>query len=162
MKTLLLIRHAKSDQSFFGNDFDRPLNERGLKDAPAMAEKLLRKNIELDALISSPALRAKTTAEIFAATYKLSLNEIIFKPELYHASKKVLNEVVRGLSNDWNHVAIFCHNPGITYFADALVEEVSIDNMPTCGVFAVNIHVNNWNEFTAGNNSFLFFEWPKK
>ncbi len=161
MKTLYLIRHAKSDQSFFGNDFERPLNARGLKDARIMAKKLIDKNIHLDALVSSPALRAKTTAELFATAFKIKSKEIIFKPELYHASAKVLNEVVAVLSNEWQQVAIFCHNPGITYFADELVEDVSIDNMPTCGIFAVQLDKNNWSDFEKSTKTFLFFDWPK-
>ena len=113
MKQLFIIRHAKSDQSFFGNDFERPLNERGRSDAPLMAKRLLDKKYTIDALVSSPATRAKKTAELFSETLKMPAAEIIFISALYHASAEVFYEVVSGLPDELNTVAVFSHNPGI-------------------------------------------------
>ena len=162
MKTLLLIRHAKSDQSFFGNDFERPLNERGKKDAPEMAKKLLKKNIAIDAFVSSPAARAKRTAELFAKEYRVPANEIVFITALYHAPAEVFYEVIRQLPDEKNNIALFSHNPGITYFVNSLVKDVRIDNMPTCAVFAIAADCSNWSGFAKAVKRFLFFEWPKK
>src|SRR5688500_8491813 len=86
MKTVLLVRHAKSiwdDISL--SDFERPLNDRGKKNAPEMAERLLEKGIAIDIFISSPAKRAKKTADIFAKTFKQDKEEVILVPELYEA-----------------------------------------------------------------------------
>lgn len=162
MKQLLLIRHAKSDQSFFGNDFERPLNERGKKDAPEMAKKLLKKNIVIDAFISSPAARAKRTAELFAKEYQVPDDDIVFITALYHAPAEVFYEVIKKLPDDAHSIAIFSHNPGITYFVNSLVKDVRIDNMPTCAVFAIEADCTNWSGFAKASKRLLFFEWPKK
>ena len=95
MKTVLIIRHAKSDQSFFGNDFERPLNERGKKDAPEMAKRVLSKNIIIDSFIASPAKRAKKTAELFCETYKQNIEAINFISALYHAPAQEFYEVIK-------------------------------------------------------------------
>ena len=90
LKRLFIIRHAKSDQSFFGNDFERPLNERGRSDAPVMAKRLLEKQVNIDGLISSPAKRAKKTAGIFAETLGRSTDERFSKVRFYCTRKQML------------------------------------------------------------------------
>ena len=161
MKSVLLIRHAKSDQSFFGSDFERPLNDRGRHDAPMMAKRLFEKKITIDAFVSSPAKRAKKTAEIFAREYGVANDSIIFIPSLYHAAASVFSEVIGQFPNDANCIALFSHNPGITYFVNELVEDVRIDNMPTCGIFAVQANVTEWSDFADAKKGLLFFDYPK-
>jgi phosphohistidine phosphatase len=160
LKTLLVIRHAKSDQSFFGNDFERPLNERGKNDAPAMAKKLLNRSITIDAFVASPAKRAKKTAELFCKEYNVKDGDIIFVSALYHAPAEIFYEVIQHLDDPFNTVAIFAHNPGITYFVNELTE-MKIDNMPTCGVFAIQANISHWKDFAKAKKEFLFFDWPK-
>lgn len=162
MKTLFIVRHAKSDQSFFGNDFERPLNERGRSDAPVMAKRLLDKNYKIDALVSSPAVRAKQTAAFFAEGLNMSPAGIIFVSALYHAPPEVFYETVAGLPDDLNTVALFSHNPGITYFVNSLNSGAKIDNMPTCGIFAVSADIKEWYGFIKAKKEFLFFDYPKK
>ena len=161
VKTLLIIRHAKSDQSFFGNDFERPLNDRGKKDAPVIAKRLLDRNIAIDAFASSPAKRAKKTAELFCETYNKNLEDIIFITALYHAPAMGFYDVIKFLDNSFNTVAIFAHNPGITYFVNDLVSDVRIDNMPTCAVFALQMNISQWKDFAKSKKEFLFFDYPK-
>ncbi|MEI9955311.1 MAG: histidine phosphatase family protein [Ferruginibacter sp.] len=156
MKTLLIIRHAKSDQSFFGNDFERPLNERGKKNAPEMAKRLADKNIAIDAFVASPAKRTKKTAEIFCETYKQDVEDIIFISALYHAPAREFYDVINGLDDSFNNVAIFAHNPGISYFVNDLVKDVRIDNMPTCAVYALQIDIDQWKDFAKGKKNFYF------
>lgn len=160
MKTLLVIRHAKSNQSFIGADFARPLNERGNRDAPMMAKRLAERNIHIDAFVSSPAERAKKTAEFFSSQYKVLSDEIIFVPQLYHAPAPVFFQTIEALPDNLDSVAIFSHNPGITYFVNELTQ-VRIDNMPTCGIFAVQAAVESWSEFDTAKKEFLFFDYPK-
>ena len=162
MKKLFIIRHAKSDQSFFGNDFERQLNERGKTDAPVMARRLLKAEKDIDAFIASPAARAKQTAEFFAEADKNKTADIIFISALYHASAEVFYEVIAALPDHLNTVALFSHNPGITYFVNSLKTKVSVDNMPTCGIFAVETDILQWKDFAKCNKSFLLFEYPKK
>src|SRR4051812_40317227 len=116
MKTLLIVRHAKSSWDNTGiNDFDRPLNDRGKRDAPAMAQRLIKAGVKIDSFVSSPAKRARTTAEVFMKEFnaKTTLQLI---PELYHAQVQNFKDVIKGLDSGYDTVAIFSHNPGITAF----------------------------------------------
>ena len=161
MKTLIIIRHAKSNQSFFGNDFERPLNDRGREDAPVMAKRLLQKQSHIDAFFSSPAKRAKKTAELFAREYGLAADDITLLSSLYHAEAAVFHEVVASIPGHINSAAIFSHNPGITYFVNELTDTTRLDNMPTCGIFAVRADTGTWSSFDKAKKEFLFFDCPK-
>jgi phosphohistidine phosphatase len=161
MKILILVRHAKSSHSMgFSNDFDRPLNDRGFRDAAEMGKKLFKKNTRIDQFVSSPAARAKTTAELFVAEFDRKLKEILFVPSLYHADAETFFEVVRGLEDQYNNIALFSHNPGITDFASSL-SSTHIDNMPTGSVFAVTAATDSWKDFSKAEKSFLFFYKPE-
>ncbi len=161
MKQLLVIRHAKSSWELSNlNDFDRPLNERGKRDAPVMARRLLDKKVKIDAFISSPAKRAKQTANLFAKEYEKKEEDIIFKTELYHAGEEVFYDVIEKTDDQLNRIAIFSHNPGITEFVNSLTEE-QLDNMPTCGVFAIKIKTNKWADIKQAKKEFWFFDYPK-
>ena len=142
MKQLLIIRHAKSSwDNSVKSDFERPLNERGHKDAPAMAQRLLDKDILIDAFISSTAKRAFTTATYFSEAYKKAGKRnflLIAKPELYLAEPETFNEVITSADDKLKTIAVFAHNPGITEFANQLTS-TTIDEMPTCGIFAITI-----------------------
>jgi phosphohistidine phosphatase len=161
MKTLFLIRHAKSswdDPSL--NDFDRPLNERGKKDAHFMAKRLTDKKIRIDAFVSSPARRARKTAEFFSKEFGGEEDKIILRSELYAAPPHAFEDVVSKLPNNLDHVALFSHNPGITEFANTLTK-TKVDDMPTCSIFAVRITIDKWNEFEKAKKEFWFFDYPK-
>jgi phosphohistidine phosphatase len=162
LKQLFIIRHAKSDQTFFGNDFERPLNERGRSDAVAMAKRLLDKKYKIDALVSSPAVRAKKTAEAFASSLQIPVDEIIFVSALYHAPTEVFYDTIAALPDTLNTVALFSHNPGITYFLNSLNTKTRVDNMPTCAIFATEAVITHWKEFLKAKKEFLFFDYPKK
>lgn len=160
-KTLLLVRHAKSD---WGNlslsDFDRPLNERGLRDAPRMAQHLIEKGIAIDAFIASPAKRAKKTAQIFAQAYQRDKDNIIYHTALYLAPPTVFFDVISETDNQYNSIAVFSHNNGLTDFAN-LLTPTRIDELPTCGVFAVSVATDNWADFLHADKHFLFCDYPK-
>jgi phosphohistidine phosphatase len=161
MKQVILIRHAKSDWGNPGlDDFDRPLNERGKKDAPLMAGRLKDRNIIIDAFIASPAKRAAKTARIFAEAFRLEKSDIIFKDELYMAGPPVFFDVIENTDNKFTTIAIFSHNNGITDFANRLAA-VRIDNIPTCGIVAIKADCNSWTDFRNANKEFLFFDYPK-
>ena len=123
--------------------------------------KRLHKKTKIDAFVSSPAKRTKKTAEIFAQAYGIDGKDIIFVSALYQASSGVFFEVVSELNDSFNSVAIFAHNPGITEFANQLVPEAKLDNMPTCSAFAVQAEVDNWSAFGKAKRTFLFFDYPK-
>lgn len=161
MKILLLVRHAKSswDNSIL-SDFDRPLNERGKKDAPVMAKRLKEKKIKIDAFVSSPAKRAKKTAKIFMEEYDEKEKNLIQIPSLYEASVKDFYHTVESLSDKDDTVALFAHNPGITDFINSL-ECSPVYNMPTCAVYVLQIQTKHWKEIKEAKKEFLFFDYPK-
>ncbi|MEO8763782.1 MAG: histidine phosphatase family protein [Ginsengibacter sp.] len=161
MKILLLVRHAKSSwDNLQITDFERSLNDRGKKDAPLMAERVKERKIKIDRFVSSPAKRAKKTAGIFMDEYGVQEKSLVLVPSLYEASVKDFYDAVENLSDKDDSVALFSHNPGITDFVNMLTEN-KVDNMPTCGVFAVKIKTKNWIDFKKATKEFLFFDYPK-
>jgi phosphohistidine phosphatase len=161
MKTLLLVRHAKSDWGYPAlEDFDRPLNDRGKRDAPAMATRLLGKKVPIDAIISSTAKRASNTAKAFAAVYELKKSRMQFTDKLYLAGSAIFIEVIENADDKFDTIAIFSHNPGITTFANEQTN-ARIDNIPTCGVFAIKVNTDTWKDFKKASKEFWFFDYPK-
>jgi phosphohistidine phosphatase len=162
MKTLYLIRHAKSDwDNPKLSDIKRPLNKRGEKDAPMMAGILKKKNIKPDLFISSPSVRTTTTAKYFCKELDYDNNEVIIEDDIYLGSHQTLLNIISNLDNELISVVLFGHNPGITDLVNSLSPTL-IDNVPTCGIVAINFEVNHWNEINKSNSALLFFEYPKK
>ena len=122
----------------------------------------MKKKIKIDALVSSPAVRAKKTAELFAERLKLPKEEIILISALYHAAPEAFYEVIAALPDSLNSVAVFSHNPGITYFVNSLNTDIQVDNMPTCAIFAIGIDITQWSAFLKAEKKLLFFDYPKK
>jgi phosphohistidine phosphatase len=161
MKSVLIVRHAKSSWGDFTlPDFDRPLNERGKKDAPEMAKRLRSRGIDIQSFISSPAKRARKTATLFAEEFGKSKHELLLKQELYEAGPEVFFEVIENAPEKADIIAIFSHNPGITDFVNRLTT-TSIDDMPTCAVFALQCDISSWKEFREAGKNFWFFDYPK-
>lgn len=161
MKTLILVRHAKSDWNEAGlSDIERPLNERGKKDAPEMAKRLRKKGIKVDAFISSPAKRALRTARFFAEAFDLKKEDIQVEKILYGALSSQFEQVVASIKDKNETIAIFSHNPGITEYANTLCN-VHTDNIPTCGMFAVQADIEKWGDFLKTEKMFLFYDYPK-
>ncbi len=161
MKTLFLVRHAKSSWEEPGRkDFDRPLNERGLKDAPMMAKRLLARKVKVDAFISSTAKRARKTCELFMKEFGADPDKMILQPKLYLAEPDAFIDVIREIDGAIDHTIIFSHNNGITDFANQLTA-ARIDDMPTCSVFAIKIKAKSWADFEKAEKEFWFFDYPK-
>jgi phosphohistidine phosphatase len=161
MKTLILVRHAKSDWSEEGmSDIERPLNERGKKDAPEMARRLGKKHLKIDAFISSPAKRALRTARFFAEEFGVKKEDIQIEKILYGALPSQFEQVIALLKDKEDTVVLFSHNPGITEYVNTLCD-VHTDNMPTCAIFAVQAEVEKWEDFTKAEKKFLFYDYPK-
>ncbi|WP_316794173.1 SixA phosphatase family protein [Pedobacter frigoris] len=160
-KQLLLVRHGKSD---WGNshlaDFDRPLNPRGHRNAPEMANRILNKNLVPELIVSSPALRALTTAKHFAQVWNKAPEQILEKPEIYEANTSTLLGVLNGLSDDYNRIAIFGHNPGFTDFANYL-SDAGIYNIPTCGTVLIEFTADHWSEISHHTGKLIEFDFPK-
>ena len=167
MKNLVLIRHAKSD---WGNpltkDFDRSLNERGLRDAPFMASILKEKISSVDKIISSPAYRAMTTCKFFSSEYEFNEDKIYYDRGIYEDGQSTILSILKNLDNldeeikSPNTVFLFGHNPDITSTATYLSGE-RIDNIPTCGIVSIKFNINNWSEAIKVNGKREFFLYPK-
>jgi phosphohistidine phosphatase len=144
MKNLCLIRHAKSD---WGNedleDIDRPLNARGYADAKTMSLRLKDSGIYPQAILSSTAIRAASTALIFGRTYGTDTEQIRFTPHLYEAGVKQFLEVLKGMPEEWNNVFVFGHNPTISEAASHLSGESGL-NLPTCGIVLLEVMSEKW------------------
>jgi phosphohistidine phosphatase len=161
MKKLVIIRHAKSswDEPFL-NDHDRPLAERGLKDAPKMAKRLKKENIFPDAIISSDAVRAKATAIITAEQLDFPTKKIDFIKDLYHGSVSQILSEIKKTDESVKTLFLFGHNPGLNDLIWKLGGE--IDNLPTAGQFGFKFDVKTWEEISAKNAKTWFFDYPKK
>jgi phosphohistidine phosphatase len=161
MKTVLIVRHAKSAPADFGqSDFERSLNKRGKEDAVEMAKRISKEIDRVDAFISSPAKRARKTAERFINEYGIEKHEIILVPSLYEAGLNDFYEVVENLPDSFETIALFSHNPGITDFANSQ-NCLDIFNMPTGSVFAFQIDTDKWSHIRIADRKLLFFHLPK-
>ncbi|KAF0151895.1 MAG: phosphohistidine phosphatase SixA [Ignavibacteria bacterium] len=162
MKYICLIRHAKSSWADpTQTDFERTLNERGEKDAPKMARLVYSKNIFPELMISSPATRAFSTAEIFAEEFGYSVEKIISDARIYESSTRELLEVVQQISDNYKTVFLFGHNPGITNFANLLSYKPIVD-MPTCAIVALELNIENWSNAERFCGRLILQEYPKK
>ncbi len=162
MKTLYLVRHAKSSWKHPDlSDFERPLNNRGRNDIPRISKKLQDMNIFPDIIISSPANRAATTARKIAEILGYPLGDIQYNDLIYEASVQVLYKIISTLEENYSSVMLVGHNPGMTFLANSLSNH-SITNLPTCGVFAIELPKSPWNEINEDSGIMKFFEYPKK
>ena len=162
MKQLIVIRHAKSSWAHTAlTDFERPLNERGERDAPLMGKRLKAYNIFPDAIIVSEAKRTRQTAKRIAGELNFDKEKIELQKRLYHCETEIFLNVIEKLSNDAATAFIIAHNPGITNFVNSLYELFRIDNMPTCGVVGVRFD-GAWKDFHHAEKEVFLFEYPKK
>lgn len=160
-KKLLIVRHAKSDWGNTGlSDFNRPLNQRGNTNAIAMGRRLQEKGILPDALITSPAVRAITTAKLFAHEIRFDLANIEENKSIYEASCASLLKIVNNFNNKHDFVTLFGHNNGITDLAIYLTG-AEIFNVPTCGMVMINFSFDDWKMVSKGTGEVEFFDYPK-
>jgi len=162
MKTLYLVRHAKSSWDFPElADIDRPLNSRGAKNAPQMGKRLGSKGIKVDLLLSSPANRAFTTACEIAKQIGYPADSVQSSRDVYHADEKQLLGIVQQQDDKHSSLMLFGHNPGFTWFSNSLTGEY-IDNIPTAGIVAIIFDCDSWRDVKPGQGKLDFFDYPKK
>ncbi len=162
MKRLYLIRHAKSSWSNLKiSDFERPLNHRGKREAPLMAQRLAQQGVCPDVLISSPAQRARTTAEIVARKVNFPVMRIHYDDSAYTSETVDLLQVVRRADDLAGTAFLVGHNYAITDLAVLLTGEY-IKKIPTSGVVAMDLSVDSWADAGPGKGTMLFFDYPDK
>lgn len=149
MKRVVIVRHAKAEPSGYDNDIERNLTERGEEDAEIVSLELMKSGISPDLIISSPAKRAKKTAEIFAKTFDYPKKSIWFEKKLYHG-KTAENFLVmlKELEDEKNTVFVFGHNPSVYYYMNYLMRDFT-DDVPTCSTVAIDFNVDSWNDLEA-------------
>lgn len=162
MFELTLIRHAKSSWNQPAlSDIERPLNERGRANAPLMGSVLKQRGIGFDLMISSPARRAATTAELLAGAIGYDTTAIETEPQLYDASLASLLAVVQALPANLQRVALIAHNPGLSELCDYLCEGAPGD-LPTCAVAGIGFHLDDWRAVYRGTGTLIYYEYPRK
>ncbi|MBN2231985.1 MAG: histidine phosphatase family protein [Deltaproteobacteria bacterium] len=162
MKTLTLVRHAKSSWNDpLLADFDRPLNKRGLRDAPFMAELLSAEVKTVDHLVSSPARRAAVTAGFFAAAIGWPAERIVYDDRIYAAGTAALLYLIQEFDDRHRHVLLVGHNPAITEISSVLAGH-SLGNVPTCGVVRIVFEVEQWAAIGPDSGRLAAYEYPKK
>ncbi len=141
MKKILIMRHAKSDWNNIFPDFDRPLNKRGKKAAIFMGKEIKKRVLTPDIIISSPAKRAKQTSESIAD--KCNYNKkIIFEDNFYFGYMKDIVDTLIKLSDNYNSVMIFGHNPTMESLVEFLSDKYVV--MPTAAISVLNFDAKSW------------------
>lgn len=162
VKQLILVRHAKSD---WGDpalgDHERPLNKRGLRNAPEMGERFAKREVHPDRIYTSSALRARTTAKIIAEALDYPAEDIEQVEGLYHAGVDTWLDFISGLEDSLSCVMCFGHNPGLTELAH-FEFGCELSNIPTCGVLTLDFAADHWAKVPGTQPDQVDFDYPKK
>ena len=145
-KLLYLLRHAKAESANTKlSDEDRPLTERGVDDVKKLANKLQKKELNFDVIVTSPAIRAITTAQIIAKTLDHRQHHLEVEKKLYHASPDNFFTLLAGLPKKASKILLVGHNPGLEEFAQLLCGERVV--MQTCGLIQITLDLKRWKDF---------------
>lgn len=162
MKTLTLLRHAKSSWDYPSlADSERPLNKRGKRDAPTMAGRIKSAGIRPSLIISSHAKRAWETAKAVARELNYPLEFLQREKDLYLASPRRIRDVIGQQDDGFNNLMVVGHNPGMTDFANFLIPDLTA-NLPTAGVVCVSIDSESWAFAEDDIRELLLYDYPKK
>ncbi len=162
MKTVFFIRHAKSsweDSSL--SDHDRPLNNRGIRDAPFMAKVLNGKGHIPQQIVCSSANRAQSTALYFAKEFDVKVEDVLIRSKIYEAFPEQVMEVIQDLDDEFSQIFIFGHNPAFTSILNNFTDDY-IANLPTCGIGRVSSNVDRWSDFAFSNGELKELFYPKQ
>jgi len=162
VKQLILVRHAKSDwgESALG-DHERPLNQRGQRNAPEMGERLAERKVCPDRIYTSSAVRARTTAKIIAEALDYPIGDIEEVDGLYHAGVNTWLDFISSLEDSLSCVMCFGHNPVLTELAH-FEFDCELGNIPTCGVLTLDFATDHWTEVPKTKPEQVGFDYPKK
>lgn len=160
MKTLILVRHAKSSWDHPGlDDHERLLSERGLRDAPRMGRRLADRGLAPDVVLSSTAVRALTTAELMAEAIGVERDRIVADERLYATSAAGLLEVIGELDSSVQTGMVVGHNPEMTSLAQRFTDEIG--HLPTCAVVEFRFDADAWDELDEGLVRDVHVEAPR-
>ena len=159
MKTLYIVRHAKSSWLYDGiADIDRPLKKRGIKDAHLLSKYLAKNISKPDVFVTSSANRALHTAIIFCDNFGFPLANLKIKKQLYSFSDGYLVKTIKALDDSFNSAIIFSHDHGINTFVNKYGSK-PIAHVPTCGVIGIEFENKHWKSIKKGKTTLI--EFPK-
>ena len=163
MKTLYLVRHAKSSwDDLTIEDYERPLLSKGIQRAKKVAEHLKKRGVRPDLIVSSHAVRAYETAKIFSGKLGFPEKEIIIDDDLYFSGAEAMESVLYSLDDKFKSVMLVGHNPDMTRFANIFLHEGErIDYMPTSGLVSVLFHTQEWQKIMLAKREIPFVIFPK-
>ena len=162
LRNICFVRHAKSSWDNPGlSDIERPLNSRGLRDAPFMARKMKELHVVPDLIVTSPAQRALSTARFFADEFNMPDAEFMIVDEIYGAGPYEIVDVVHHMPDEKFSIFLFGHNPTMTMLTN-MFAGVRIDNVPTCGISQAKTMVDSWKKFSPNTSAFVSFYYPKQ
>ena len=162
MKTLIIVRHAKStwDEPSL-SDIERKLNKRGERDAPHMGKVLADIGIKPDLIITSPAVRANTTARFYAEALGYALENVVINETIYERGPQQILYMINEFDDNLNTVILFGHNPDLSFLVKYL-SNFDGGNMPTCGTACIDFDITSWTNIGEEKGKLRFFEYPKK
>lgn len=165
MKTIYIVRHAKSSWEYDGiDDIDRPLKKRGIMDAHLLSKALSSKIQRPDIFVSSSANRALHTAMIFSENFKFPLANLQIKKSLYSFSDGYLVKTIMALDDAFDSAIVFSHDHGINTFVNKYGSKV-IPHVPTCGVIGIQFETEHWKSInkdkTIKKGKTVLFKTPK-
>jgi phosphohistidine phosphatase len=159
-RQLFIIRHGKSSWDSIVDDLDRPLTDRGIRNAYEMATRLQEKGLVPEAVYSSPANRALHTAIIMSRVWKLNDQQIHINRNLYMPEEEDIAATIYGVPDTLNSIAVYGHNPGFTEFANRFMKR-PVDNVPTAGVVVVSMKLDSWSDLYNGRVTKAVLDYPK-
>jgi phosphohistidine phosphatase len=161
MRRLVLLRHAKSSWSNPAmSDWERPLNERGKRDAPEMAHKMLKDACQPSLIICSDAVRTRDTLNLLLPVLGSENKEVVFEGRIYEAELQTLLSITQSISDDHETVLVIGHNPGLSLLAMYYTGEPI--EMPTCAYVEMEFQIDSWSGLSRGLGNLRSFEYPKK
>lgn len=156
MKTLILVRHAKSSWEQDMIDINRPLSTRGLNDANLLSKEFIKYKFSPDGIFSSPANRALTTCHIFIEVCKFDASLLTIDNELYDFGGRQVTDFIKGLKDVQQNVMIFGHNHAFTAIANNFGDKF-IGNVPTCGLVMLRFQTSSWKNIDKGHTKMTIF-----
>lgn len=161
-KTLYLMRHAKAGwMDMHLGDFNRPLNQRGLLDAPEMGQRLQKRGVNPQIVLCSPAQRTRQTAELLIKEFDGTMDGVQFDDRIYEADPDTLLDLIQSLPDTCSSAMLIGHNPSIGFLANQL-SDVHIDQMPTCAIATIELEAHDWKDATCVTSRLIDFDSPKR
>lgn len=158
---LYLLRHGQSAEKQVGQtDKDRDLTPTGIRQASLIGKYILKEKLTIDRIVSSPAQRAKATAQLIADTNAIDMDNLVLEEELYEASTRTFLEFINALEDDNQHIMCVGHNPVISYLAEYLTKS-EIGDMDTAGLAIIKFKSNHWKEVATGTGELVNYIYPE-